>query len=97
MRAGAGAIAHADSRYLTLACAGVDLVTDGRGGLVGRFRLRAGEQRWVVLTHADDPDRAEEALIPVRVRRAARAHCSLLGGLGRQMHVPRALPRPGTA
>ena len=65
-RAGAGAIAHADGRYLTLACAGVDLVADGHGGLVGRFRLRAGEQRWVVLTHADDPDRAEEALAPAR-------------------------------
>ncbi|MDQ6672756.1 MAG: glycoside hydrolase family 15 protein [Chloroflexota bacterium] len=61
-----GAIAHADSRYLTLACAGVDLVSDGDGRLVGSLRLRAGDERWVVLTYADDPDRAEEALRPVR-------------------------------
>jgi len=65
-RAAVGAISHGDTGYLTLACAGVDLVADGRGGLVGRFPLRAGERRWVVLTHADDPDRAEEALVPAR-------------------------------
>jgi alpha,alpha-trehalase len=66
VRAGAGAIARADGRYLTLACAEVDLVADGQGGVVGRFPMRTGEQRWVVLTHADDPDRAEEALLPAR-------------------------------
>jgi alpha,alpha-trehalase len=65
-RDGGGAIGRAGSRYLTLACAGVQLEADGRGGLSGRLRLRAGEQRWVVLTHAEDPDRAEEALLPVR-------------------------------
>ncbi len=65
LRGYAGAIAHAEARYLTLACPGVNLVADGQGGLAGRFRLSAGERRWVVLTHADDPDGAEEALAPV--------------------------------
>jgi alpha,alpha-trehalase len=64
--ASGGAIAHAHARYLTLACPGVNLIADGSGGLAGRLHLRAGEQRWVVLTHADDPDRAEEALVPTR-------------------------------
>jgi alpha,alpha-trehalase len=65
-RAGAGAIAHADARYLTLACPGINLQADDRDALVSRFQLQVGEQRWVVLTHADDPDRAEEALMPVQ-------------------------------
>ncbi len=65
-RGNKGAIAHAEARYLTLACPGVNLVADGHGRLAGRFRLSAGERRWVVLTHADDPDRAEEALAPVQ-------------------------------
>jgi GH15 family glucan-1,4-alpha-glucosidase len=65
-RPGAGAVAQAGGRYLTLACPGVHLEPDGHGGIAGRLRLRAGEQCWVVLTHAEDPDRAEEALRPVR-------------------------------
>ena len=65
-RSRGGAVTHGGARYLTLACAEVNLVADGRGGLAGRLRLRAGEQQWVVLTHADDPDRAEEALASIR-------------------------------
>src|SRR5919199_1834009 len=65
-RPGAGAVAWADGRYLALACPGVHLEPDQAGGLAGRLRLRAGEQCWVVLTHAEDPDRTEEALRPVR-------------------------------
>ena len=61
-----GAVAQAEGRYLTLACPGLHLEPDDSGGLSGRLCLRAGEQRWVVLTHAEDPDRAEEALRPVR-------------------------------
>jgi GH15 family glucan-1,4-alpha-glucosidase len=63
-RAGGGAIGHGGARYLTLACPELKVVSDGCGGLTGRLRLRAGEQRWIALTHADDPDRAEEALTP---------------------------------
>jgi len=66
LREGGGAVAQAGARYLTLACPGVHLKADGHGGLAGRLRLHAGEQRWIVLTHADDPDHAEEALTPVR-------------------------------
>ena len=65
-RAGRGAIAHAGARHLTFACDGVHMQPDGHAGLSGRLRLRAGEQRWIAVTHADDPDRAEEALLPVR-------------------------------
>jgi GH15 family glucan-1,4-alpha-glucosidase len=64
-RPGAGAVAQAGGRYVTLACPGVHLEA-GERGLFGRLRLRPGEQCWVVLTHAEDPDRAEEALRPVR-------------------------------
>jgi len=65
-RPGLGAIAQAERRYLTLACRGVELAPDGHGGLAGLLRLRAGEQAWIALTHAEDPERAEEALQPVR-------------------------------
>lgn len=61
-----GAIAHAGGSYLTLACSGTNLESDGHGGLSGRLRLGAGKQCWVVLTHAQGPDRGEEALVPVR-------------------------------
>ena len=59
--------------------------------MTSQLRLRAGDQRWIALTHADDPDRAEEALTPSRLRGAARAHPPLLGDLGRPMHLPRPL------
>ena len=51
-RPGRGAIAHADGRYLTLACPGLQLAPDRRGGLTGQLRVRAGQQCWLVLTHA---------------------------------------------
>jgi alpha,alpha-trehalase len=61
-----GVIAHGKHQYLTLACHDVELQEDDDHILRGRFRLRAGEQKWLVLTYAEDPDRAEEALAPVR-------------------------------
>jgi GH15 family glucan-1,4-alpha-glucosidase len=65
VRPATGAIARAGGRYLALASRSVDLHTGPRAVVRGRLRLRAGEHRWLVLTSADDPDRAEEALAPV--------------------------------
>jgi alpha,alpha-trehalase len=57
-----GALAWADGSYLGLACPGFRLAADGRGGLLGRLALRAGERRWIALTHAEDEHRARAAL-----------------------------------
>ncbi len=59
-----GAVAEASGKFLTLTCPGIDLEPGEKGGVKGRFRLAAGERWWVVLTEADDPDRAREALRP---------------------------------
>jgi alpha,alpha-trehalase len=61
-----GAVAGASSTYLTLACRGVALERGPDGGVRGRIRVRSGDRLWLVLTFAQDPDRAEEALAPVR-------------------------------
>jgi GH15 family glucan-1,4-alpha-glucosidase len=63
---GLGAVAHASSTYLTLACRGVALERGPDGEVRGRIRVRRGDRLWLVLTFAQDPDRAEEALAPVR-------------------------------
>ena len=60
---GGGAIAHADGRFLTLGCSGLQLEWH-REVLSGRLRLRAGEQRWIVLTHTDNHRDARHALHP---------------------------------
>jgi GH15 family glucan-1,4-alpha-glucosidase len=57
-----GALARADGSYLALACPGVRLAADGRAGVRGQLALRAGERRWITLTHAEDEQRAREAL-----------------------------------
>ncbi|MBV9328599.1 MAG: glycoside hydrolase family 15 protein [Chloroflexi bacterium] len=60
-----GVIAAADEQYLTLACTTDCDFTREEGTVWATVRLGAGEACWVVLTSADDPDRAEEALSPV--------------------------------
>ncbi|HEY1294261.1 MAG TPA: glycoside hydrolase family 15 protein [Chloroflexota bacterium] len=45
---------------LRLACAGARLRSNQHGGVSGRLRLRAGEQRWIVLSRADDGDSFDE-------------------------------------
>jgi alpha,alpha-trehalase len=60
---GQGAIAHADGRFLTLACDGLHL--DAGGDLVsGRVRVAAGEHRWIVASDADNRSDARAALHP---------------------------------
>ncbi len=59
-----GAVAGVKGQFLTLTTPGVRLEQDGQGGVKGRFHLAAGERKWVALTEADDPDRAQEALRP---------------------------------
>ena len=59
-----GVVAGAKGQFLTLTTPGVRLEQDGQGGAKGRFHLSAGERKWVALTEADDPDRAQEALLP---------------------------------
>jgi alpha,alpha-trehalase len=61
-----GAVASGGSQFLALACGGVRL-EQRDGEVTGRFTVKAGERRWIVLTCADDPDRADEALYPVRL------------------------------
>jgi GH15 family glucan-1,4-alpha-glucosidase len=58
-----GVIAHADGQYLTLQCHGLQLEWH-RDVLLGRLRLRPGEQRWIVLTHTDNDRDARKALQP---------------------------------
>ena len=60
---GEGAIAHADGGYLTLACHGLALEAR-RDLLSGRLQVRAGEQRWIVLSDADNGSEAKQALHP---------------------------------
>ena len=60
-----GVIASAEEQYLTLACTSFAGPTYTDGIVRTTLRLRAGDTCWIVLTHADDPDRAEEALTPV--------------------------------
>jgi alpha,alpha-trehalase len=59
-----GAIAHTNDQYLTLACSELADPACRDGALHAKLHLRAGEHTWIVLTQADDPDRAEEALSP---------------------------------
>ena len=92
-----GAIAHGGARYLTLACPRVEMVADGRGGLAGRLRLRAGDQRWIALTHADDPDRAEEALTPSGARSSSRAPSATGKTWAERCTYRGPLPGPGAA
>lgn len=47
---GGGAIAQDAEASLMLMCPGVSLHSDGRGGVRGRLRMRAGERRWLVIT-----------------------------------------------
>lgn len=63
-----GAVAHADGQYLTLACPGVDLQSDGNGALHGHLRIQQGEQHWVILTGSNDEDTARSALVPSNCR-----------------------------
>ncbi len=60
-----GAIASAGEQYLTLAGTSLADTECHDGMLRARIHLTAGDTCWIVLTHADDPDRAEEALAPV--------------------------------
>jgi GH15 family glucan-1,4-alpha-glucosidase len=60
-----GAIAHAGTQYLTVAYPKANLRGEGANTARGQFRLRAGDRAWFVLTSAEDPDRASEALSPV--------------------------------
>ena len=60
-----GAIATAGEQYLTLACTRRSEFTCNDRVVRATLRMTAGEACWIVLTHADDPDRAEEALAPV--------------------------------
>jgi GH15 family glucan-1,4-alpha-glucosidase len=59
---GRGAVARSDDRYLTLTCPGLKLELDGAGGLRGQLRMRAGEQRWVELSYAENVQEARTAL-----------------------------------
>jgi GH15 family glucan-1,4-alpha-glucosidase len=62
---GVGAVASQASAYLSLACPGHDLdFREDGGGLCGRLTVRPGKRRWLVLTEADDPDRAVELPSP---------------------------------
>ena len=58
-----GAVARAGGEYLVLACPGVALSSDSSGALRGRLHLRAGEQRWLVVSNMCDADRIREALL----------------------------------
>jgi GH15 family glucan-1,4-alpha-glucosidase len=63
-----GAIGHRDGHYLSLASPepGLELQAGGQDQFCGRFRLRAGDRRWLVLTEADDPDRVLELPAPAQ-------------------------------
>jgi GH15 family glucan-1,4-alpha-glucosidase len=62
---GLGAVARAAHEYLTLACRGCDFHVSADGAVRGQLRIVQGSQYWLVLTYAEDPDRAEEAVAPV--------------------------------
>jgi GH15 family glucan-1,4-alpha-glucosidase len=55
-------LAWKEGQYLSLASPGLDLkfAPDVHAGLYARFRLRAGDRRWLVLTYGEDPDRVLE-------------------------------------
>lgn len=55
-----GAVARAGGESLTLACP-VALRPDGAGALRGRFRLAAGERRWVALAYGADAEPGQGA------------------------------------
>jgi len=57
-----GAIAWSGNSFLSLSALGVEIQPDGAGGVRAQLNLRAGERRWIALTHARDEQAARAAL-----------------------------------
>jgi GH15 family glucan-1,4-alpha-glucosidase len=66
-----GAIAHKDGMYISFGCSGtkLDFIASSPGSLRSKLTMRQGEQRWLVLTEADDPDRVLELPSPEQCRK----------------------------